>query len=65
MNKDGVFCKKLHMPSCLVLNANTNIVKPILKIYLEPDKEHKIGVIIWQQHFVLQRDALPKIVNGD
>lgn len=51
MNKDGVFCKKLHMPSCLVLNANTNIVKPILKS-------------IWS-HFVLQRDALPKIVNGD
>lgn len=58
-----VFCKKLYMLSCLVLNANTEILKP--KIYWEPDKEHKIGVIIWQQYFVLQRDALPKMVNGD
>lgn len=39
MNKDGVFCKKLYSyiakklnsTSCLVLNANTEILKPILK----------------------------------
>lgn len=39
MNKDGVFYKKLYMPSCLVLNANTEILKP--KIYWEPDKDTK------------------------